>query len=55
MTDEQKFMLKNSPARLVSKKSIVTKKRALITLGVIAGGAAAYYIGPRILAKVQVK
>lgn len=55
MTKEQKEMLANAPQRVAAKKPIVTKKRAAIALGILAGGTAAYYIGPKILGKVQAK
>lgn len=55
MTTEQKEMLANVPERKAPRKKLVTKKRAAITLGLVVGGTAAYYFGPRIIGKVQAR
>ena len=55
MTTEQVEMFNNIPQRDTPKKSIVTKTRVAITLGLVVGGVAAYFIGPTILGKVQAR
>lgn len=54
MTNEQKAMMNDAPERNKAKK-LFTKKRVAIATGVVAVGAAAYFIGPKIVNKVQLK
>lgn len=55
MTTEQVEMLNNIPQRDTPKKSIITKTHVAVALGIVVGGVAAYFIGPKILGKVQAR
>lgn len=52
MTNEQETMINNGPTR-ETIKPLITKKRVGIALGVVAVGVGAYYLGPKIVNKVQ--
>ena len=54
VTKEQQEMLDNAPVREVVKP-VITKKRVAIAAGVAAVGAGAYFFGPKILKKVQLR
>lgn len=53
MTKEQNEMMDNAPERNAEKKTLITKKRAMIAAGVVAVGVGAYFIGPKVVNKVQ--
>lgn len=53
MTKEQKIMMDKGPTRVEKKKSIITKKRLAIAAVIVAAGIGSYYIGPKIVNKVQ--
>ncbi|CAL9983219.1 hypothetical protein VPHD148_0257 [Vibrio phage D148] len=54
MTNEQKAMMNDAPERTKASK-VFTKKRVAVATGVVAVGVAAYFIGPKIVKKVQLK
>lgn len=54
MNNAQETMMNNAPQRTKASK-LITKKRAAIAVGVVAVGAAAYFIGPKILKKVPLE
>lgn len=54
MTEDQKAMLNETPSRTKAKK-VFTGKRVAIATGVVAVGIAAYFVGPKIIKKVQLK
>lgn len=52
-TAEQQEMLKNTPATKPAKDNRTRNKVIAVTAGVLVGGAAAYYFGPRIIGKFK--
>lgn len=55
LTVEQQQMLKNGPCYGQKKLPSNKKKILVISLGVLAGAVAAYYIGPKVSGLIQAR
>lgn len=55
MTNEQKKMLENGPTHIDTLARDRKRKIVAITLGVIVGGTAAYFLAPKILGKIKAR